>query len=196
MQGGQCVVHWTPRGINVLLVGVESPMAILTPVTSMTLIDAGVMKIAHVSIADARISVADIDEPGEIVATAIDGCPLDLTGLDWARDSVSPVIYRHVPETGWQRTLNVHLTEPIVVTIEETKDGLPDVPGFAVEPPPAEVMTAPSCANDPTTVIPQSPLRRSGAVDAARHVHPGRDMPYSRTWQRTSAPRHPDRILR
>jgi hypothetical protein len=101
----------------------------------------------------ARIMVADIDAPGEVVALAVDGRRLDLRGLDWLGDGEFPVIYRNAPPAGWQLTLAVRSSEPVVIDIEEVKDGLPDVPGITREPRPAEMMAAPGYAADPTTVI-------------------------------------------
>jgi hypothetical protein len=124
-----------------------------TVVTDTTAGDLRTLTLNITSPTDARISVADIDAPGEVVAVAIDGRPLDLTGLEWARDGEFPVIYRNAPAAGWSLTLTVRSTEPVVVTIEETKDGLPDVAGVTVEPRPADTMAAPGYAYDPTTVI-------------------------------------------
>jgi len=102
---------------------------------------------------DARISVANVDAPGEVVAVAVDGQSLDLRDTDWARDGEFPVIYRNVPDDGWELTLSVRSTDPIVVEIEDIKDGLPDLAGFTVDPRPADTMASPSYAYDPTTII-------------------------------------------
>ncbi len=135
-----------------------APLATLAPpevtvINDMTDGDLRTLTLNITSPENARISVADIDAPGEVVAVAVDGRPLDLSGLDWARDGEFPIIYRNVPTAGWELTLTIRSTEPVVVTIEETKDGLPDVPGFTIEPRPADTMAAPSYAYDPTTVI-------------------------------------------
>ncbi|HEX5165551.1 MAG TPA: M28 family peptidase, partial [Thermomicrobiales bacterium] len=103
--------------------------------------------------ANARISVVDVAAPGEVVAVAVDGRQLDINGVDWARDGEFPIIYRNVPDGGWQLSLTVRSIDPITVTIEETTDGLPDVPGMTIEPRPAWTMAAAGYAYDPTTVI-------------------------------------------
>jgi hypothetical protein len=100
----------------------------------------------------ARIIVADIDAPGEVVALAVDGHAVDLKTLDRSRDGTFPVEYRNAPATGWELTLSVRSTEPVTIVVETTKDGLPAAITAEMSPRPAEMMPAPGYARDPTIV--------------------------------------------
>jgi hypothetical protein len=100
----------------------------------------------------ARIMAAELDVPGELVALSVDGRPIDLSTLDWARDGAFPVVYRNAPAAGWELTLAVRAIGPVVVQVEETKDGLPAIPGTTIQPRPADMMPAPAFARDPTIV--------------------------------------------
>jgi hypothetical protein len=100
----------------------------------------------------ARMMAVDVAVPGEVVALAIDGRPADLAQLDWARDGEFPIIYQNVPDTGWELTLTVRSTEPVTLVVEETANGLPEIPGLTIAPRPADMMPAPWHAVDPTIV--------------------------------------------
>jgi hypothetical protein len=50
-------------------------------------------------------------------------------------------------------TLSVESVEPVVVTVEDVRDGLPDDPGVTITARPADMMAAPGYAYDPTTIV-------------------------------------------
>jgi hypothetical protein len=100
----------------------------------------------------ARIMVTSVDVPGEVVALTVDGRPVDLQGRAWARDGSFQVQYRNVPSEGWDLTISARVSQPIVIGVEEIRDGLPAALEAQVQPRPAEMMPAPGYARDPTTV--------------------------------------------
>jgi hypothetical protein len=93
-----------------------------------------------------------VTAPGEIVAAAIDGRPVDLSDYAPARDGEFSVIYADVLDDGWELTLSVRSTASVMVEIEEVTDGLPDVPGTAIALRPADTMPSILYPRDATIV--------------------------------------------
>jgi hypothetical protein len=100
----------------------------------------------------ARLMATEIETDGDLAGLAVDGRSVELTDLGWAGDGSFMLIYHNPPADGWTLTLAVRASGPIVVDVETSDDGLPEVPGVEVAPRPAEMMPAPGYANDPTIV--------------------------------------------
>ena len=100
----------------------------------------------------APLMAADIRSTGELTRLAVNGRDIDLSEYAWARSGSFPVIYHNAPPEGWTLLLEVRGTGPIEIGVEESKDGLPDVPGISIQPRPADMMPAPGYARDPTVV--------------------------------------------
>ena len=95
---------------------------------------------------------ADIQASGELVGMAVNGREVDLSGHDWARDGSFPVIYHNAPAEGWTLTLTIRGPGGLDIDVEESADGLPNIPGVTIQPRPADMMSAPGFAADPTIV--------------------------------------------
>ena len=96
-----------------------------------------------------QVSIA---APGEIVAAAVDGRPLDLREYNLAREGRLYLIYAGVQPAGAELMLAVRSPEPITIEVTETANGLPEVPGMAIQPRPADIMPALGFPRDPTIV--------------------------------------------
>ena len=105
----------------------------------------------------ARLMATEIHAAGELVALAVNGRSVDLTGLEWASEGSFPLIYHNPPPEGWTLTLAVCTTEPIVVQVEESEDGLPDIAGLQITPRSPDMMPAPA-------------MRRSNDCESDVHI--------------------------
>ncbi len=94
-----------------------------------------------------------VNAPGAIMHATVDGRPVDLSAYKPAGNGELSLIYANVPTGGWDLTLAVRASEPIIIRIEEATDGLPAVPGLAMQSRPASTMPSPLYPRDPTIVI-------------------------------------------
>ncbi len=135
----------------------SAPMVVVAPPEISVLRDSTVgdlrtIELRFTSPRGAPMMAADIRPAGELTRLAVNGHDIDLNEYQWARSGSFPVIYHNAPEEGWTLLLEVRGAGPIEIGVEESKDGLPDVPAVSIQPRPADMMPAPGYARDPTVV--------------------------------------------
>jgi hypothetical protein len=96
---------------------------------------------------------------GEIVTASLDGRPLDLSEYRRAAQGKLNLTYTALPAEGAELLLSVRSTQPVVIRIEESGHGLPEIPGMAIQPRPAGFMPAPTELMDATIVVKTFELR-------------------------------------
>lgn len=100
----------------------------------------------------ARMMAVDVTAPRGVSELVIDGHDAVASSIDWVQDGDFPIIYQNVPEAGWELALTTPAGAPVTFVVEQTANGLPEIPGMVVEPRPADMMPAPGHALDPTIV--------------------------------------------
>ena len=93
-----------------------------------------------------------------VLGASIDGrSPGDRVSDGWSGR------YWGAPASGFDLTLKIATPAPFVVTVIDQTDGLPETPGFAIKPRPAETMPTPFLFFDSTTLV-----RRTFAIGGER----------------------------
>jgi hypothetical protein len=100
----------------------------------------------------ATILYVDLQAPGDITGAKLDGRPLDRINLPGDQRTRLRLAYHAIPTEGIQIELTPSASGPLRVQLEDRSNGLPNVPGIASVPRPADEMMAPFEMADPTVV--------------------------------------------
>jgi hypothetical protein len=114
--------------------------------------DVRMLELRFTSPRGARLMATEIEAAGEVLGIEVNGRAVEPDDLDVAGDGSFRLIYHNAPMEGWTLKLAVRSVEPVVIDVETSDDGLPDMPGVEIAPRPAEMMPAPGYASDPTIV--------------------------------------------
>jgi hypothetical protein len=95
----------------------------------------------------------DVQAPGDITSAKLDGRPLDRINIPGDQRTRLRLAYHAIPTEGIQLELTLSASGPLRVQLEDRSNGLPDIPGIASVPRPAEEMMAPFEMADPTVVM-------------------------------------------
>jgi hypothetical protein len=91
--------------------------------------------------------------PGPIVSATLDGRPLDLHEYEPAQRGTLDLAYAWDMGQGLDLTLAVRSAGEIAFMVVDMSDGLPELPGVAVPPRPADTMPSPGGMWDPTVIV-------------------------------------------